>query len=437
MLLPEQLKKPKQSLYYVLIAVIILISASSAFYIYKKVESTSIQHLLDRINTLGAVIPAEQMQQIAGAESDLENPAYQKIKQMMMDVAAANPDLRWVYMMGQRDDKSIFIYGDSEDPSSEDYAPPGLPYEEASEKMYQVFEDGKSVTEPTHDRWGKWISAYAPIINKTTGEVVAFVGIDITANEYMKEKLMYSSLPLLVGLFLLTLVYSIQYSRNREFHHVEQRAEFLSVATHEVRTPLNGIRWALEKFIKEKAEALHTEDRSTILQVYENCLKLVSRINNLLSATAQGNKKGRIKKEEVAIKPLFEDIVDILALSAQEKKASLNIGPSITNDLRIPIDIDAMRHAFFNLISNAIKYTTEGTSVDISYKQDDQNHIFMVMDHGTGILNEEKESVFDSANNLGLFLAKRTVEQHGGTLTYSSTQGQNTVFTVILPSQSR
>jgi signal transduction histidine kinase len=447
MLLPQQLKKPRQSLYHFLIIVVILISASSSFYIYKKVDSTSMQHLLDRVNTLGATIPEEQMMQIAGADSDLENPAYQSLKQLMIDVAAANPDIRWVYIIGQREDKSLFIYGDSEDPSSEDYAPPGLPYEEASDKMYQVFEDGKSVTEPTTDRWGSWISAYAPIIDKQTGRVVAFVGIDITANEYMREKLLYSSLPLLVGLFLLTLIYSIQYTRIREFRYVEQKAEFLSIAAHEIRTPLTGIRWVLESFLNEKNSTLTPANRKMLSLVYENCLKLIARINNLLSVTAlESIGHGGLKKSEVEIKSFFEEIMNVLALSGQERKVSLVLDPSISPDLKVVLDKDAMRHVFFNLFSNAIKYTNPETSVTISYKKEGGNHLFLVKDQGNGISAEDQQKIFlgyqrtkEAVNShatgtgLGLFLAKKAVELHRGTLTVSSVKGEGTTFTVTLP----
>jgi PAS domain-containing protein len=119
--------------------------------------------------------------------TDLGRPSYEQLKAILLDVHELNTDSRFVYLMGIKEGKQFF-YVDSEDPSSKDYSPPGQEYTDASETDLYNHTHGIAYTSgPYSDQWGTWISAYAPIINKDTDEVIALVGIDVDAQNLLSR----------------------------------------------------------------------------------------------------------------------------------------------------------------------------------------------------------------------------------------------------------
>jgi len=309
--------------------------------------------------------------------------------------------------------------------------------------MYALFRDGESRTEgPDRDRWGLWISGYAPV-RDADGRVIALLGIDLPANRFIGDALAYASLPLLASLALLALLWGYERVRRRERLLVEQKAEFLSIASHEIRTPLTGIRWAVEGLLKDELpEAM----RSTLALVHENSLRMLARVNNLLDLNAlDGRGKAMLKKEPIDMRGFLAEIAATLELSAREREVSINIGPSVDAAGTITADREMLHHAFFNLLANALKYTKRGTSIEVSYARSGAAHEFRVKDGGPGIPAEEAERIFEGyhrtdgakrsgayGTGLGLYLARKAMTLHGGSVVLEPGEGGAT-FLLTLP----
>ena len=430
------------------IALMLLLGVAFSFFVFTQIDQTGRAHILERTATIAVATPLLELSQLTGTDADLGTPSYEAVKSYLVRMRSVNHDARFLYLIGENTDGSLFFYADSEPAESADYSPPGQVYYEASPGMVAILEDGKPRTEgPDRDRWGIWISGYTPVYDPE-GNIVAMLGMDLPASRYLADVLAYSVLPLLIALALTIVIVAMDRARARERGYLEQKAEFLSIASHEIRTPLTGIRWAIEGLLKRENPPLDPKSRSILVLVHESCLGLIGRVNNLLDLTAlEGKRAASLRMERIEALPFIEDIIDSLALSARQRHVSLtaNVAPEVV----FMGDRQMMHHAFFNLLTNAIKYTREGTEVTVSYAHEAGMHVFRVADSGEGIPPEDQERIFAGyhrtrdairsgqyGTGLGLFLVKKAAELHGGTVSVQSMPGKGATFTVSIPERT-
>ncbi len=151
-------------------------------YALESVDKSQRDSLVFRAGTIALTLDPVKIQSLAGNSGDLANPNYQSLKRDLIEIRALNKDVRFVYIMGLRNNKQFF-YVDSEDPSSGDYSYPGQPYDDALPEEIVNHKAGKSyVMGPYQDSWGEWVSAAAPIKGED-GKVVGMVGMDIAAED--------------------------------------------------------------------------------------------------------------------------------------------------------------------------------------------------------------------------------------------------------------
>ncbi|KND49207.1 MAG: two-component system, OmpR family, aerobic respiration control sensor histidine kinase ArcB [Parcubacteria bacterium C7867-008] len=446
MLLPTRstVVRPYFWLTMLLIAVVgIAVSA----YVYAQVDTTGRSHIIERANTLATAIPVAELQALSGSSEDLYRPEYQVLKTLLMREHEVSSDVRFIYLIGKASNDELFFYVDSEDPTSEDYSPPGEFYPEATPLMYEFFSNGKSASEgPDRDRWGIWVSAYAPV-RDANGNLIAMLGMDVPAAPYITDLVVYAALPLLFALLIIVLLISDRTRRRRKEDVLAQRAEFLSIASHQIRTPLTGMRWALEQLLDSKTSTWSEGDRTILSLTHESSSDLIARVNNLLDVTTIEHRGGVTEpNQSVLMHPLFESIVESLMLSAKRKGITITLDSTLPNDLEIVCDRQSIQHVFFNLIGNAVKYTKPDTEVTVSYGWTPEGHQFSIRDRGMGIAASEQTLIFEgyhrtqqamesgeAGSGLGLYLTKQLVELQHGTISVHSTVGEGSTFTVTLP----
>jgi signal transduction histidine kinase len=437
----------QKNLRYILtIFLLLLAGCISALYVYKEITTSLQLHVLDRARTIALAVEPEKLKALSGTDKDLENPAYRQVKTLLTHIKEVNSDVRFIYILGQTQTKEVFFYADSEHPSSPDYSPPGQQYTERATVINSLFETiNPNIPGPYKDRWGTWITGYAPIKN-SDGEVEALLAVDLPAKEYFITVGVYSFLPLLVFLFLVLVYFIYENARRKEKNILDQKSEFLSIASHEIRSPLTGISWALGELLKKEEIPKDSKARPIVELIHENTQGLISRVNNLLSITALTQKgKKALARDEIHIDPFFKELIRSLLLSAQARGISLVVSSIDSTEVFIA-DTQMMRHAFFNLLTNAIKYTKENTNINITYVEKEKIHEFSIIDQGSGISTEEQEKIFEGyyrtksarvgnqyGTGLGLHLARESVRLHGGDITIISKLGEGSTFTVTVP----
>lgn len=228
--------------------------------------------------------------------------------------------------------------------------------------------------------------------------------------------------------------------RERELN--ELKSKFVSIASHEFRTPLSTVlsSAALIEQYNQRREA----DKITkhVQRIKSSVNHLTSILNDFLSLGKLEEGKIDVVKEPLSVYEFMKE-VDEEILSTLKPGQRLNIEcdkdlPEIYSDARI------LRHILFNLISNASKYSEPGKPIRIVGKREGNTLFLIIQDEGIGIPEDDKRHMFDrffrasNAGNaqgtgLGLNIVKRYVELLGGTISFTSEQKKGSIFTVAIP----
>jgi len=224
--------------------IIILISGITLTILTAQKENNSLhQELLVKNRLIKEAFRANEVDALTGSEADLFSPDYIAIKGDLIRVRSADPQIRFLYFLGQRPDGKIIFLVDSEPPESVDYSPPGQEYPEASQSLLNVFVSKGEITEgPLSDRWGTWVSGLYPIIDPETGNVIAILGMDVNANDWNMH-IFYACLPIIIGtlIFLfIVLVFSYMQQRNdREKQILKESESILRESEHRLNDIIN------------------------------------------------------------------------------------------------------------------------------------------------------------------------------------------------------
>jgi diguanylate cyclase (GGDEF)-like protein/PAS domain S-box-containing protein len=153
--------------------------------------------LLVQAEMITQAINIERVKTLSGSDYDLKNPDYLRLKEQLAKVVAANENCRFIYLMGQRLDGSVFFMVDNEPSDSEDYSAPGDQFDDATAELISVFETGQSIVEgPAIDQWGVWVSAIVPLYNPQDKTVIALLGIDYDAATWRRDLAARAALPI-------------------------------------------------------------------------------------------------------------------------------------------------------------------------------------------------------------------------------------------------
>lgn len=225
----------------------------------------------------------------------------------------------------------------------------------------------------------------------------------------------------------------------------KRNAEFVSSVSHEMKTPLAGIKAYVELLADGDAEDEAT--REEFLNVINGQTDRLQRlVDNLLNLARIEAGVVSVSKEHRSLNELLDEALHIVQPSAEAKNITLTseLSPMY---LGVLADRDMLLQAAINLLSNAVKYTPSGGRVTLRSRMADDQVRFEVQDTGVGLSEEDGRRVFEkfyrvkkdkdmaSGTGLGLPLAKHIVEDvHGGRLTVESVLGQGSSFIVTLPS---
>ena len=240
----------------------------------------------------------------------------------------------------------------------------------------------------------------------------------------------------------------------KELAEESEHTEFISTASHEMRTPVATIDGYLSLALNPQTATIDERARG-YLDAAEKASKHLGKLfQDLLDTTKLDDGRIRPNLVPAEIKSLVEQIVNDHAMKAKEKNLAYTFGAtdSKSKDRRLEqvlyssVDVDFMREIMDNLIDNAIKYTPSGGSIYINVLGDGDRVLINVTDTGMGISSEDLQHIFQKfyrADNsdtreiggtgLGLYLVKQRVEAMGGRVWAESAFGEGTTFYVSLP----
>ncbi len=223
------------------------------------------------------------------------------------------------------------------------------------------------------------------------------------------------------------------------------KTDFVSLASHQLLTPLTAIGWYVEMLLSGDAGELNTDQKQYLDEVSQGNKRMVTLVTDLLNVS-------RVDLGNLAVHPTPTDLPKtadsvLFELHSQIETKKLSILKEYDGTLTtFPADTTILRILLQNLLSNAVKYTPEGGTVRISITKGIQDVNVIVADTGYGIPKAEQEKIFSKffraenarvnvaeGNGLGLYIVKFAVEQAGGTIRFESEEGKGTTFFVTFP----
>lgn len=226
-------------------------------------------------------------------------------------------------------------------------------------------------------------------------------------------------------------------SLNAEMKEVTaQKLQFFTNVSHEVRTPLTLILAPLDRLIVSLRESPYASDLGLI---QKNANRLLRVINQILDFRKVEGKQEKLAVREIDLVPFVGEIKSYFDSMASVRAISYTFTFSI-KQCTLWIDPDLLEKVFFNLLSNAFKFTPEGGSVRIELTEEGDRVFIQVIDTGSGIQPANLPHLFDRfytedrsmGTGIGLHLVKEYIHMHGGEIRVESEPGQRTTFTVCL-----
>ncbi|NTW69579.1 MAG: response regulator [Chlorobiaceae bacterium] len=210
-LLPGSTKKSSISI--LLLGTLFVLGSILSWWTVVHADRQMREQLLRQVLLTAQGIDMEQLRMLNGSESDLDKLAYGQLKEQLARTRSAVSRSSFVYLLGRTDGGRVFFYVDSEPSGSPDSSPAGQIYGEATETLQKVFIRNAANTEgPVSDRWGTWVSGFVPLVDPLSGHVIAVLGMDVDASEWIWDLAARSAIPIgfiLVTLIVLTSVYLV------------------------------------------------------------------------------------------------------------------------------------------------------------------------------------------------------------------------------------
>ncbi|MHB8660604.1 MAG: sensor histidine kinase [Minisyncoccota bacterium] len=234
---------------------------------------------------------------------------------------------------------------------------------------------------------------------------------------------------------------------NEKLHALDvQKSKFISVAAHQLRTPLSAIRWSLGLLLSNHAGKISEEQEALVRQAYESTVHLVRLVNDLLEVDRMEGGRTPLTFMPVDLHDVAKSVLADVAQDAERRGVLITLEDRLSAGARVTADITQLRVALQNVVENAVKYTRTGGSVTITLAEDGDKLSVSVKDTGIGIPADQQEQIFKQffrarnavkveteGSGLGLSLTQEVLERMEGTISFTSEEDKGTTFVLTLP----
>lgn len=301
----------------------------------------------------------------------------------------------------------------------------------------------------------------ASLVGKTIYELGNFVGIDPTISSFLKEdsrinlkkKVVISknlfleilNIPLYLnekiigGLIILHDVTDTKRIEN-------MKNEFVSLAAHQLRTPLSAIKWSLELVLNNYFGEINKEQKEILSKTHAKNDNLITIVNDLLSVAKIEDGRYIYSQNLNNLQEIFESMMNQYLADMKNKNIKFEFEKSSIPLPEIMVDREKIKIPFQNLLENAIKYTGQNGEIKAKMENNGEEIEFKITDSGIGIPAGEQKRLFEkffrasnavkvdpAGSGLGLFITKNIIEAHGGTIYFNSEENKGTTFGFKLP----
>ena len=279
-------------------------------------------------------------------------------------------------------------------------------------------------------------------MNKQTARLNALHGkVDTYLVQYNHQKMYIVLFSIILLLLIGIMVYiyrTILMKRRIEEEANKAKLQFFTNISHELRTPLTLIADPVNYIIHD--DNLNSQQRSMLQIVQRNVLVLTQLVSEILDFRKVQNGKMELRLSDFNLTESMKQWIMLFSASAQKKHIAISMDAPDTIMLRA--DQDKIERICYNLLSNALKYTSEGGEISLMAKEEGGRVMISVADNGCGISSDELPYIFDrfyQAKNagrgtgIGLAIVKAFTELHHGEVSATSIEGKGSTFTIHIP----
>lgn len=279
-------------------------------------------------------------------------------------------------------------------------------------------------------------------MNKQTARLNALHGkVDTYLVQYNHQKMYIVLFSIILFLLIGIMVYiyrTILMKRRIEEDANKAKLQFFTNISHELRTPLTLIADPVNYIMHD--DNLNSQQRSMLQIVQRNVLVLTQLVSEILDFRKVQNGKMELRLSDFNLSESMKQWIMLFSASAQKKHIAISMNAPDAVMLRA--DQDKIERICYNLLSNALKYTSEGGEITLTAKEEDGRVMISVADNGCGISSDELPYIFDrfyQAKNagrgtgIGLAIVKAFTELHHGEVSATSVEGKGSTFTIHIP----
>lgn len=234
---------------------------------------------------------------------------------------------------------------------------------------------------------------------------------------------------------------------NEKLKELDQmKTEFLSLATHQIRSPLTAIKGYSSMLLEGDFGEMPIKARGAVKTVFASCQHLIDIVEDFLNISRIEQGRMVYNKENLNLKDLVKEATTELMPNAEKKGLRIDLQITDQTPLIITADKNKMKQVLHDLIDNAIKYTKTG-GIEVRVLRDQLNAEVMVKDTGVGMDKKDMDRLFNkfsratdafkqnvTGTGLGLYIAQKMTEAHGGKIQAESQgRGKGSTFTIVLP----
>jgi len=268
--------------------------------------------------------------------------------------------------------------------------------------------------------------------------------------KYLGDPFLAALVTIAVTFALFVIAFVIVQSFDKLAEVSRTKSEFISIISHQLRSPLSNLKWAVEILMSGRLGQLADKQTEYFKILKENSSRMHELINDLLTVSRIETAKIPFKKEEFSLREMIESLVSEFRSFAESSNVQIKVlMDDAENPFRIFNDPRQLRQVIENLLDNAVRYIKDKGEVILEIKNYKNRLCLKIIDNGVGIPKADRKYIFQKffrsesalrhqteGSGLGLYIAKAIIERLGGKIKFSSQEGRGSTFWITIPMKS-
>jgi len=275
--------------------------------------------------------------------------------------------------------------------------------------------------------------------------IVSILFVYAIGTKYIEDPYLVALVVIGIALVLLILAFIIAQSFEKLAEANRMKSEFISIVSHQLRSPLSNLKWTIDLLLSEKVELEEKKELEYLKILEENAQRMGDLISDLLIVSRIEQGRFTPRNESIFLKDLIDKVIEEANIFSKAVNAEIIFKPE-ENLPKIFFDSSQIKMTITNLLDNAIRYIKDKGKIEIKLAKKGKNLYFEIKDNGVGIPPNDQKYIFQkffrsqnvlkkqtNGSGLGLYIAKSIIEKAGGRIGFKSQEGIGSTFWFTLP----